>query len=81
MLLEFAIKRGTKPGNKYPEGVAKNKILDILSKKSCSRKELSLLFGMRSKNIMFHLKNLIKEGKITLSHKTDYGAQVWRANR
>lgn len=81
MLLEFAIKRGTKPGNKYPIGEAKKRILDILSKKSCSRKELSLLLGIKTKNITFHLKNLIKEDKISLSHKAEYGTQVWRTNR
>ncbi len=81
MLLEFAIKRGTKSGNKYPIGEAKKKILNILSERSCSRKELSLLLGIKSKNITFHLKNLIKEGKITFSHKTNYGTQVWRVNQ
>lgn len=76
-LLHSIVKRSTTLGNKYPKGVAKEKILEILKNKPSTRRELSLKLGIKSKNIYFHLENLKKTNNVTVSGTGHYGAEIW----
>lgn len=77
-LLNLIISRRTKPGNKYPEGIAKRKIFELLSKNPSSPTDLALKLGIKPKNIRYHLENLKKEDKIIISHKGWRNAFIWR---
>lgn len=77
-LLNSMIERSSKCGNKYPEGVAKEIILNLLSKRPSSAIDLALRLKIKPKNIRFHLERFKKEDKIELSYIGYQGAQIWK---
>lgn len=77
-LLKLIITRGSKCGNKYPKGIAKNMILNLLSKKPSNAIDLALKLKIKPKNVRFHLERFKKENKIELSHIGYKGAQIWK---
>jgi len=81
ILLNFILKRESTTGNKYPVGVAKNKILELLSIKPDNAINLALKIGIKPKNVRYHLENLKKENKITISHKGPEKTNIWRIIR
>ncbi|MBT3721397.1 hypothetical protein HN789_06915 [archaeon] len=79
--LEFILSRESRSGNKYPKGVAKQKIVDLLAEKPSSAISLGMKVGIKPKNIRFHLNNLKKENKIHVSSLGENNTKIWSVTK
>ena len=79
--LLFILNRSQTTGNKFPKGVAKEIILDLLSKKQMTSNELAFELGIKPKNVRYHLFNLERDKKVGRMNKVSNYSVIWSVKK